>query len=248
MQNHTLESTIASLTDTRTMLSGARVRNYDLSTALAVLSTGTYTGLPASMREGFEEGAEKMGDEEVIDTLREVDEVIRWRLVMGKEYVPEDMRRRIWRVCDGRVVFGVEGLWEASFTYGGGKEDPNEDEDDERAEEGAEWFLLGVKFLFRVKDARGGESAPHLLLRFGIRGSDSSAPAHSVVQSGPRRPSVRSRTTSSTSVTDNFCDGLTSFLRPNLLNLLNRSMGNHRLRQMRTRRKRRRSGRRSEEK
>ncbi|BGO92081.1 hypothetical protein NBRC10512_000812 [Rhodotorula toruloides] len=155
MQNHTLESTIASLTDTRTMLSGARVRNYDLSTALAVLSTGTYTGLPASMREGFEEGAEKMGDEEVIDTLREVDEVIRWRLVMGKEYVPEDMRRRIWRVCDGRVVFGVEGLWEASFTYGGGKEDPNEDEDDERAEEGAEWFLLGVKFLFRVKDARG---------------------------------------------------------------------------------------------
>ncbi|BGP00150.1 Mediator of RNA polymerase II transcription subunit 14 [Rhodotorula toruloides ATCC 204091] len=155
MQNHTLESTITSLTETRTMLSGARVRNYDLSTALAVLSTGTYTGLPASMREGFEEGAEKMGDEEVIDTLREVDEVIRWRLVMGKEYVPKEMRRRIWRVGDGRVVFGVEGLWEASFTYGGGKEDPDEDEDDERAEEGAEWFLLGVKFLFRVKDARG---------------------------------------------------------------------------------------------
>ncbi|BGP32759.1 mediator complex subunit [Rhodotorula toruloides] len=155
MQNHTLESTITSLTETRTMLSGARVRNYDLSTALAVLSTGTYTGLPASMREGFEEGAEKMGDEEVIDTLREVDEVIRWRLVTGKEYVPEEMRRRIWRVGDGRVVFGVEGLWEASFTYGGGKEDPREDEDDERAEEGAEWFLLGVKFLFRVKDARG---------------------------------------------------------------------------------------------
>ncbi|GEM07850.1 mediator of RNA polymerase II transcription subunit 14 [Rhodotorula toruloides] len=155
MQNHTLESTITSLTETRTMLSGARVRNYDLSTALAVLSTGTYTGLPASMREGFEEGAEQMGDEEVIETLREVDEVIRWRLVMGREYVPEQMRRRRWRIGDGRVVFGVEGLWEASFTYGGGKEDPKEDEDDERAEEGAEWFLLGVKFLFRVKDVRG---------------------------------------------------------------------------------------------
>lgn len=248
MQNHTLESTINSLTETRTMLSGARVRNYDLATALAVLSTGTYPGLPASMREGFEEGAEKMGDDEVIETLREVDEVIRWRLVMGREYVPDEMRRRRWRVGDGRVVFEVEGLWEASFTYGGGKEDPGEDEDDQRGHEGAEWFLLGVKFLFRVKDARGGESAAFPPSPMSAR-SDSSAPAHSVAQSGPPPLLDHSRTISSTSATDNYCASLIFRLRPNL-DLLNLTSTRHhpqRRSRTRTRKRRKRSGRRNGE-
>jgi hypothetical protein len=58
---------------------------------------------------------------------------------------------------DGRVVFTSAGLWEASFTYSGDKEDEPE-------KEGGEWFLLGVKFLFKVNDARGCTSLPLLSL------------------------------------------------------------------------------------
>lgn len=49
------------------------------------------------------------------------------------------------RAADGRATFRVEGMWEASFTYGGDNDDTE-----------AEWYLLSLKFLFRVRDARGG--------------------------------------------------------------------------------------------
>lgn len=39
-------------------------------------------------------------------------------------------------------------MWEAAFTYGGG------DSDNPIAQE---WYLLSLRFLFEVKDARGGE-------------------------------------------------------------------------------------------
>ncbi|GAA6007036.1 mediator of RNA polymerase II transcription subunit 14 [Rhodotorula paludigena] len=149
MQNHAIDASVAALTDTTTMLSGARVRNYDLSSALAVLSTGTYPALPSSLREPFESGSAPLDDAQVLDTLTEVDDVLRWRLVMGRETIPPPMTRVPWRIHDGRVTFVVPGLWEASFTYGGGAKDEDE------GQEGAEWFLLGVKFLFRVRDARG---------------------------------------------------------------------------------------------
>ncbi|GJN91168.1 hypothetical protein Rhopal_004186-T1 [Rhodotorula paludigena] len=149
MQNHAIDASVTALTDTTTMLSGARVRNYDLSSALAVLSTGTYPALPSSLREPFESGSAPLNDAQVLDTLTEVDDVLRWRLVMGRETVPPPMTRVPWRIHDGRVTFVVPGLWEASFTYGGGAKDEDE------GQEGTEWFLLGVRFLFRVRDARG---------------------------------------------------------------------------------------------
>ncbi|TNY21035.1 mediator of RNA polymerase II transcription subunit 14 [Rhodotorula diobovata] len=149
-QNHAVDSSVAALADTATMLAAARVRNYDLATALDVLTLGTYPSLPASLSDRFHAGAAApLSDDQVLDTLRDVDDVLRWRLVMRREHVPEPMTRVPWRIGDGRVVFTVPGMWEATLTYGGGPE-----EDDEGQEQ-AEWFLLGVTFLFRVADARG---------------------------------------------------------------------------------------------
>ncbi|GAA5881416.1 hypothetical protein JCM1840_007562 [Sporobolomyces johnsonii] len=153
LQNHSLSSSIASLTTTVSSLSSARVRNYDLPTSLSVLTTGTYSGLPSGISEAFE-GQEKLSDDDVVRTMCECERVMRWRLRMGIEALPRAMQR--YRIADGRVTFSIPGLWEASFVYSGSREggDQEEDEDAEE-EEGAEWYLLSVKFLFRVKDSRG---------------------------------------------------------------------------------------------
>ncbi|KAL8292356.1 hypothetical protein RQP46_001822 [Phenoliferia psychrophenolica] len=139
-QNFEFDHTVDSLTEVKTMLAGARVRNYDLPTAITVLTTGTYTGLPSILADSFAQPT-TLPDEVVLRTLQELDDVLRWRLSCV-EVVPRQMRR-YW-IADGRVTFHVAGLWEASLTYGGASED-----------ETAEWYLLSVKFLFRVKDARG---------------------------------------------------------------------------------------------
>lgn len=154
------------------------VRNYDIPTALSVLTSGTYTRLPSIIKEGFDPLAtEKLSDEVVLKTLEELDEVLRWRLAcvekvprgMSKYWIGElafsgpvgrekarKLMRFVWvgSTADGRATFRVEGMWEASFTYGGG--DTDQGEEGEQTGPAAEWYLLSFKFLFRVKDARGG--------------------------------------------------------------------------------------------
>lgn len=58
------------------------------------------------------------------------------------------LSRHVRVAADGRATFHVPGMWEASFTYGG------DDTDNPVAHQ---WFLLSLRFLFRVKDSRGGE-------------------------------------------------------------------------------------------
>jgi hypothetical protein len=89
-QNHQIDQSIQQLTQTVEGLKGARVRNYDLETSLNVLQKGTYDGLPSGIREAFQ-GQEKLGDEEVIETMKECEHVMRWRLKMGKEELPKLM-------------------------------------------------------------------------------------------------------------------------------------------------------------
>lgn len=89
------------------MLAGARVRNYDLTTALSVLTTGRYDALPSVVRESFA-GEEKMKDEEVIGTMREVDEVLRWRLVMGLERLPRGLRLAPYRIGEALSFYSFD--------------------------------------------------------------------------------------------------------------------------------------------
>lgn len=67
------------------------VRNYDLPTAITVLTTGTYTGLPSILSESFAQPT-TLPDEVVLRTLEELDDVLRWRLNCV-EVVPRRMRR-----------------------------------------------------------------------------------------------------------------------------------------------------------
>ncbi|GAA5880549.1 hypothetical protein JCM16303_005426 [Sporobolomyces ruberrimus] len=158
-QNHQIDTSIQQLTQVVEGLKGARVRNYDLETSLNVLQRGTYDALPSGVREAFE-GQEKLKDEEVIETMRECEHVMRWRLKMGKEEIPKIMLDN-YRIADGRVTFRIEGLWEASFVYSGTEtQEPTAssnvgDSTEITPEDQSEWYILGIKFLFNVKDERG---------------------------------------------------------------------------------------------
>ncbi|GAA5987817.1 hypothetical protein JCM10908_007227 [Rhodotorula pacifica] len=159
IQNHQIDQAIETMRETHDMLARARVRNYDLETAINVLSSSSSSSaLPSSLTDPFASDlAQPLSDTQVLETLSDLNRVLLARLVLRLESLPPalaDPSR--WRIHDGRVTFRVEGMWEADLTYGGGNEP------DEEGQEGREWYLLAVKFLFRVKDARGAWSSTPL--------------------------------------------------------------------------------------
>ncbi|SGY13429.1 BQ5605_C010g05859 [Microbotryum silenes-dioicae] len=137
-QNFEFDQSVQRLHEVKDVLAGARVRNYDLTSALTVLSTGHYPFLPSVIPEFFTQPL-PLSDSTVLETLAEVDQILAYRLAC-LENLPRAMRT-YW-IKDGRVAFRVERMWEATFTYGG-----------ERGKE--EWYLLGIKYGFNVQDARG---------------------------------------------------------------------------------------------
>lgn len=153
IQNHQIDRAIEALTETHGMLARARVRNYDLASALSVLSTGSAASLPASLTDPFAADlAHPLTDTQVLDTLAELDRVLLARLVLRIEPLPPALTDpAAWRIHDGRVTFRVDGMWEADLTFGGDNES-----EESTGQQGGEWYLLAIRFLFRVKDARGG--------------------------------------------------------------------------------------------
>lgn len=148
------EHAVSRLVESKDMLAHARVRNYDLTTALDVLDTGSYARLPPEIRERFER-ALPFDNVQTISLLRQVNNVLRARLALF-EPLPKRLRecpsstedddapttlRRPWTIDDGRATFSIPSLWRASLTFGGDSDDPI-----------AQWFLLDFKFLFRVLD------------------------------------------------------------------------------------------------
>ncbi|GAA5935454.1 Rgr1p [Sporobolomyces koalae] len=171
-QNHQLDETIHGLSHTVEGLRNARVRNYDLETSLQVLQQGTYPALPSAIREAFM-AQESLADDQVIETMRECEQVMRWRLRMGMDRLPKLMTEN-YTIADGRVTFTIDRSWEASFVYSGTETSDGEPReattgsaDDEEelerklaAQDQSEWYLLGIKFLFKVKDQNGRDWNP----------------------------------------------------------------------------------------
>ncbi|GAA5952945.1 hypothetical protein JCM3765_003014 [Sporobolomyces pararoseus] len=141
-QNKVFETCVESLKNLVEGLRNARVRNYDLETSLTVLQTGDYKFLPSNLSQLFK-SQDKLDDDQVLETMNQVEQVMRWRLKMGKEELPIQLKDN-YIIKDGRVIFKLKHLWKASFVYSGTEE-----------EEG-EWYLLKIEFLFKIKD---GESS-----------------------------------------------------------------------------------------
>lgn len=71
-----------------------RIRNADLLTALDILTTGTYTRLPAIHKEEFTR-KKKLSDQEVFQVFEQVEDVMRARL-LTTDIVPVEMSQ--WRI------------------------------------------------------------------------------------------------------------------------------------------------------
>lgn len=89
-------------TTTYSCVTCVSVRNYDIPTAVSVLTTGTYTRLPSLIQEMFTRD-DRLRDEQVIATMGELDDVMRWRLACV-EVVP---KRMLWKVGESLRCAGI---------------------------------------------------------------------------------------------------------------------------------------------
>ncbi|TIB77405.1 MED14-domain-containing protein [Wallemia mellicola] len=130
-QNFIFQATVQGLQDVSLSFSNARVRNADIITALDVLQTGTYHGLPVGLRRAFKP-EKPLSVTAVIAHLEQLNDVIRFRL-RTKEIIPHSMKQIPYTIADGRVFFHVKNLFTCSVTLSGRSDDDI-------------WFLLSVEF------------------------------------------------------------------------------------------------------
>ncbi|KAG1871755.1 mediator complex subunit MED14-domain-containing protein [Suillus subalutaceus] len=117
-QNQQFEDVMRGLTYAKESLDPSRLRNHDLLTSL------DKSIIPIT----------PLTDAEVISTLSDMEDAIRYRLRMS-EIIPVEMFQH--RIANGRVHFSVPKLFETAIYLGG-------------AEKNDSWFFDSVKFLITV--------------------------------------------------------------------------------------------------
>ncbi|PLW17180.1 hypothetical protein PCANC_08220 [Puccinia coronata f. sp. avenae] len=138
-QNNQFKRNVNILKASKENFHSARMRNYDLPTALQVLTNG-YPTLPGRLIDQFD-SKPKLSDSQVIKIMQDLNELIRYRLA-SREIIPKDFRS--YQIYDGRVAFRIDRMFECSLTLGGGELD-------------SQWYLLHVEFLFKVTGPRGND-------------------------------------------------------------------------------------------
>ncbi|TIB39057.1 hypothetical protein E3P86_01304 [Wallemia ichthyophaga] len=130
-QNFIFQAAIQGLRDVGMSFSSARVPSADILTAVDVLQSGTYHGLPVGLRRAFKPDP-PLPASAVISHLDQLNDVIRFRL-RTKEIIPNSMKQIPHTIADGRVHFHVKNLFTCSVTLSGRSDDDI-------------WFLLSVQF------------------------------------------------------------------------------------------------------
>lgn len=139
-QNGQFEATIASLAQVRDSLKLARIRNYDLPSAIDVLTTGKYLRLPTKIKSDYVP-EESLSPDDIIRTLGDIDDSIRLRLLLH-DLVPQSMK--LFQISDGRAKFAVADVFEVALTIGGIGNDQ-------------QWYILDFKFL--LHEAENGKDS-----------------------------------------------------------------------------------------
>ncbi|KAF9920382.1 mediator complex subunit, partial [Linnemannia zychae] len=130
-ENELFTRAVGGLFETYKMFGRARVRNFDIPTAIDVLTTGSYQRLPSRIKQAYVED-DKPTKAEIAVTLEKLDDVIRMRLLCD-ELVPPAMK---YTVGKGKVKFVVANEFEVSLTVSG----PGSPKD-------VPWRIVGLKML-----------------------------------------------------------------------------------------------------
>lgn len=137
------EDVFAGLTQVRTILPNARLRDADLATAIDVFRAHTYTRLPASLADSALPRP-PLSDADVCAALHSLDAALRVRLATT-DAVPPGMR--LCGVHDGKVYLAAPGLYRLTLTAASGR--PTD-----------RWWLLAFEFEHAAQ--AGHEQLTHL--------------------------------------------------------------------------------------
>ncbi|KAF9160439.1 mediator complex subunit [Actinomortierella ambigua] len=113
-ENEHFTKAVGGIFETYKTFGQARVRNYDIPTAVDVLTTGTYQRLPSIIKSQLVP-PETPSSQETATTLEKLDDVMRMRLLC-EELVPPGM---MYTVANGKAKFRVENEFEVSLTVQG---------------------------------------------------------------------------------------------------------------------------------
>ncbi|SAM07877.1 hypothetical protein [Absidia glauca] len=117
-QNRTFQDTVDWLHRIHIDLPGTRVRNFDILTAVDVLSTGTYQKMPTKIEDMLP--PTPLTDRQVLETFEKMNDDIRVRM-LTKEVLPSTMQE--YRIENGRVYFYVNNEFEVALTLMGNSND-----------------------------------------------------------------------------------------------------------------------------
>ncbi|KAF8924865.1 mediator complex subunit [Dissophora ornata] len=132
-ENELFTRAVGGLFETYRMFGRARVRNFDIPTAIDVLTTGTYQRMPSRIKQVYVE-EEKPSRTDMAATLERLDDVIRMRLLCD-ELVPPAMKYTIGK---GKAKFVVANEFEVTLTVSGAG--PPKD---------IPWRIVGLKILVK---------------------------------------------------------------------------------------------------
>ncbi|KAF9911460.1 mediator complex subunit [Lobosporangium transversale] len=179
-ENELFTRAVGGLFETYRMFGRARVRNFDIPTAIDVLTTGTYQRLPSRIKQVYV-ADEPPSRTEMAATLERLDDVIRMRLLCD-ELVPPAMKYTIGK---GKVKFVVANEFQVTLTVSG----PGSPMD-------VPWRIVGLEILvkpiggsFQGLDTSLSELQMRAIIHAAQKAMDSSSPAnatqYTVVPAGP---------------------------------------------------------------
>ncbi|ORX58215.1 MED14-domain-containing protein [Hesseltinella vesiculosa] len=113
-QNRMFQESVDYLHKIHAELPGARVRNFDILTAVDVLTTGTYQRMPTKIQDMLP--PPPLTDEQVLETFDKMNDELRLRM-LTKEALPVTMKN--YRIENGRIYFHVNNEFEVSMTLMG---------------------------------------------------------------------------------------------------------------------------------
>ncbi|KAI8150222.1 mediator complex subunit MED14-domain-containing protein [Fennellomyces sp. T-0311] len=136
-QNQIFRDTTHFLHKIHAELPKARIRNFDILSAVDVLTTGTYQRMPTK----FQSIPIPLTDSEVLETFSKMNDVIRMRM-MTNEVLPSPMKA--YEIESGRIKFLIPNEFDVSLTLMG---PPNE----------RRWWIVSLNVL--VKSTAGSGAA-----------------------------------------------------------------------------------------